>query len=65
MSGSQLISVKLPRAMYREVMRAALRQNKSQSSIIREAVAEYLDAHMGVAVSPVLTRGGWRERKGG
>jgi len=46
--------------MYREVMRAALRQNKSQSSIIREAVAEYLDAHMGVAVSPVLTRGGWR-----
>lgn len=56
----QLISIKIPVDMYRELQRQTKRQNKPQSAIIREAISAYLEQY-GVFVDPVVSWGGYRD----
>jgi hypothetical protein len=61
----QLIHLLVSDQMYREVRRLAHRRNQPISSVVRDALAAHLARELGVEVSPVMQRGGWRERKGG
>lgn len=62
MSDTQMVHVKLPRAMYRAVNRIKQSHNKTTSAILREALALFIYNEIGEVVEPTVPWGGWREQ---
>lgn len=62
MTDTQLLHIKISRAMYRALNRIRRNQNKTLSAVVREALAEYIERESGEIIDPTdVSWGGYRE----